>query len=143
MSDALEASLKDKTFEEAHGHGYITVDENVVIGCAIGGVASQLIPKSILNKYYKKTVDECWDSKFEIRVELVKKICRKIKGSCDQVPQAIWDKECEYTDYSEMSETEYMDEKEATRWIDFIETLFESKEKTFKQIIKILRKYDK
>jgi hypothetical protein len=91
--------------------------------CAIGGIYSECVPAKRLPELM--TAD---------RDRLVQKICLKIKGSCELLPEKI-------SKNYRLNPDEF--NSISVRWIDFVEWLFESRGKTFKQIATILKRYDK
>ena len=129
----------DPTFKAEHGLGYLrpsVVRTGETVGCALGGIVTQLLPKKSIKEY----ADWAYNSEDFDREGIIEKICGKIKGSCDQVPIKIWKKLLPGDKYLFHEWDVY---PESTRWVDLVERLYENKNKTFKQIAKILKKYDK
>ena len=145
MSEALLMADSDPTFKAEHGNGYLRpsiVRTGETVGCALGGIVTQLLPKKEVIGYAEKIFN---DFSFD-REHMIEKICGKIKGSCDQVPLKIWRKvmpDDNYAKYYENDEDEWDECMDETRWVDLVEKLYEQKEKSFKQIAKILKRYDK
>ena len=131
----------DPNFEALHGWGYLRprYDDGKfegIQGCALGGIVTRLIPKKSIKEY----ADWAYNSEDFDREGIIEKICGKIKGSCDQVPIKIWKKLLPGDKYLFHEWDVY---PESTRWVDLVERLYENKNKTFKQIAKILKRYDK
>lgn len=129
MSQALLMAVKNPKFEESH-LGYLAGDSDIIYGCAIGAVFAHILPR--------QTVMDRLDDDDTGRPGLIEQICAKIPGSCDKVPIRIWRKHCGYTGTA----AEYK-KYISTRWVDFIETLFEQKDLDFEEIAEVLKQYDK
>jgi hypothetical protein len=134
MSEALLLADKDKNLRESRS---CYLDEWIPdnnhfsprkLACAIGSIFLEVASKADIEMYINDPPDDGRESLIEI-------ICKKIKGSCESIPEEILES------HIGMSDTVVFNAP--YRWIDLAEWLYQYKFHSLKETAEILKTYNK